>query len=118
MDWCGTACCIAGAAVTFERPELVGTAARSAVYDQPFERPAIRNSDGAWITWDVARELLGLSEIQANQMFAPWEVWYQNEMYTSDWPRNSQIINAAWAARTIRRYMELGDIRWDLTKEA
>lgn len=116
-DWCGTACCIAGAALTFGAPDWVAAAPRT-TYSRLHNTEVIQNFDGVrYTTWDRATRMLGLTEEQAQMMFAPWENDHPDDV-ERNWPESPDNIDAAWAARTIRRYMEHGDIRWDLTKEA
>lgn len=118
-DWCGTSCCIAGAVLAFERPDYIAEAPRESMWWG--DGYIISVADGnIFSTWAMACDLLELTELEAQTLFAPWEVWSE-EVPAADnmgWPGTSASINAGWAARTIRRYLELGDIRWDLTKEA
>lgn len=104
--WCGTTCCIAGAAVALFNPEVI-----------------LAKSDlgGNSYFWDEARDLVGLSKVQAKQLFAPWENELPEEVEdagtTNLWPDRASDIDTAWAARTIRNFIKTGKVRWDLTSQ-
>ena len=93
-DWvpsCGTACCIAGAAVQFEQAR---------VGREPWTPGCMRG--GAIM--DKARGLLGLDELQAGELFVPG--------YPGAW----RDIRPDYAARVIRKLIETGFVDWRGTK--
>lgn len=95
-NWCGTACCIAGAALVFGDNEAVVTTldAHSRGYGA-----------GQFIHWynidTLAAEALGLNSYQAQRLFEPWSFF--------DIPDH---ITPAQAAATIDRLIETGDVVW------
>ena len=118
-NWCGTACCIAGAAITFEDPQLVVKLAKSghAVYRQDLGDDVLN----VWV-WEEAIELTGLDKRQASLLFAPGDededdlVGTIPDVDVTAWPFSYQTITPAWAAATIRHLIATGEVRWDLTK--
>lgn len=90
---CGTVCCIAGAVCQFEK--LGGE--RNAHYFSYFD------SDRAG-AGTVAREFLGLTEAQANRLFMPYNHYHCV----------SEDLGPAHAARVVRRFLETGEVHWDL----
>lgn len=96
---CGTACCIAGAALTKWGPGyyLCGDLGGG---------------------WGGATDLLDLTEHQADLLFAPSDYAVPCEASTNAWPCDHKDIDAAWAARTIRHLIATGEVRWDITREA
>jgi hypothetical protein len=102
---CGTACCIAGAAVLkFGSPHDM---ARVDEYSA--------SADG------IGMRLLELTEEDSDMLFCPDSYWpgmEEGEKEPDGWPERNEGVDAAWAARTIRRLIATGEVRWDLTKEA
>lgn len=89
-NWCGTACCIAGAAVTFADPGYIA-------------RRIYPGADEIFV-WDHAVKLLGISHDQARWLFAPFDC-------DSDAPRAFEIT-PEMAAATIRHLIQTGEVRW------
>lgn len=106
---CRTVCCVAGAACDF-----VGAVPRE------FYMPASRDPDsGIWsdagmigldYSWGSiavkARDLLGLDDITADELFEP------------DSTDEGKEFTPAWAARCIRKLMATGVVDWDGTRDA
>lgn len=136
---CGTACCVAGAAVEFFAPKeaasLLGNVREEALgvaaiyvddYGDSLEDPTrefINDWNGTLDApfmgveqgveqgvFDTARDLLGLSDMQASMLFLPSEA-------TGDYspPEHAELADYTdplWAARAIRRGVETGDFNW------
>lgn len=103
-DGCNTTCCIAGAADSFfgVRTGITLTKAEYAITGEP---------EGVYgILHEHARELLGLTEEQADYLFTPCNQY----AYHGATAGTSRYISPARAARTIRHLIETGDVRWDL----
>lgn len=133
-DWCGSACCIAGAAVVFEEPDYL-----LPLVDHAIESARLCNiGESNLHIWENAKDLLGLNSEEASLLFAPFDLdtgFDENEVHfyllkssknylagnspdldVEAWPTSPQEINPAWAARTIRHFIKEGEIRWDLTR--
>ena len=101
-DDCGTTCCIAGAAVSMFAERISWSKRRhrevntGLLFAARVDWPQVRCR---------ARDLLGLSAAQAEELFLP------------DGYRTGKI-DAAWAARCIRHFMATGEIDWAGTKDA
>ena len=109
-NWCGTTCCIAGAAIAFERPDYVAMNIRSSA--------ALWGDDEEGDEVDVldpARDLLGLTEDQADTLFIPWNCDRSDQQEAVPAPWESSI-SPAWAARTIRHLIATGEVDWKATK--
>lgn len=95
-NWCGTSCCIAGAAMLFMKPEVI--IAR------------LQGSDPAYdvdiAVWHEASQLLGLNPDEAGILFAPWN---QEEC---DYRPYAEDITPERAAKTIRHLMATGEVSW------
>lgn len=117
-NWCGTACCIAGAAITFEDPQLVVKLAKSG---HAIERQDLGDEVlNVWI-WQEAIELIGIEEDKAAMLFAPFDADIDDlanmpEVDDTAWPTDHREITPTWAAATIRHLIATGEVRWDLTK--
>ena len=118
-NWCGTACCIAGAVITFEQPNLIPEMlAEGACISKTYDR---NNSVNVFV-WSKAVDLLGIEEYEAAMLFAPFDADEDElaenmpEVDQSCWPFKSQNITPAWAAATVRHVIATGEVRWDLTK--
>lgn len=91
---CGTACCIAGAAVQFDR-------------DEPFKNnwDFITGRDESTANFDhYAGDILGLDHEQRGALFFGRGV-------------DLDEITPAWAARCIRHLIATGEVDWDGTYE-
>lgn len=101
-DDCGTTCCIAGAAVSMFAERIPWNKDRRV-------HPGGFHIFAGGVSWDYvgpcARDLLGLSNEQAEAIFCPPNF-------------RSGNIDAAWAARCIRHFMATGEIDWAGTKDA
>ena len=119
---CGTVACIAGAAVQFENPlSRVGDALG------PLGR------EGAVVCVEKeAREILGLSEEEAEYLFYPFDMSvYELEAMGADVPQLGDVADADYdgpleslrhakpqqVARVLRHFNETGQIDWELGKE-
>lgn len=92
-NWCGTECCIAGYAVTKYAPEQVISAEMYGNVD------------------DIARDLLGLSNEDARQLFyAKSPLGYS---YTGQW----EDISPYDAAIVVRNLIKTGEVNWSLALE-
>jgi hypothetical protein len=96
INECGTACCIAGVAVQFHRKKM-----RKKQYEDQFD--GYSNSIPVFAK---AKNLLGLTEDVADQLFA----MSNTEYFLED-------VDPAWAARCIRNLIETGKVDWDSTRE-
>jgi hypothetical protein len=118
QNWCGTACCIAGAVVTFETPDLV---ARMIDNGQSYPMKDDGLEAMSVGIWGSAQDLLGIDDKTACKLFAPFdydESLEENAISGIDfkaWPMSSGIITPKWAAATIRKLIATGEVRWDLT---
>jgi hypothetical protein len=94
--WCGSTVCMAGAAVQF-----FGTKKQ--------RENMMRFAE--WEPWKVgeqARGLLGLSTKKANQLFFP-DTEGSEEV-------DLEEIDASWAARCLRRFIDAGVVSWNETR--
>lgn len=99
-NWCGTSCCIAGAAVAFHGFKLP-------LWEQNYLRDVGRNSvsdvvddDGNEILIrDQAQALLGLTYEQAESLFVPRH-------------KPLEAITPAEAAQAITHLIETGEVQW------
>jgi hypothetical protein len=98
---CGTSCCIAGAAVQFFSPASLAGVTKNLDRDDDLE-----------ITWpwvaERAQFLLDLGDDTADMLFQPAD-HFGGHLSNYDDP--------AWAARTIRRLIETGEVDWNATRE-
>ncbi len=113
-NWCGSACCIAGAAVVLGQPELLNEV--ESHEDWRHSRYKI------FQIWKQARALLGLTEREAELLFAPFDYYGEIEEgdvegSTGDWPSDTRIP-ADWAAPTIRHFMATRKVDWTVTVPA
>lgn len=103
---CGAACCIAGAACQFFGD--VETLYR--LYWEDHYVSEFDDGDMAQLDWlpisDEARVLLGLTDAQAEALFVPTSSPQHLEKSLRD------FNDPAWAARTIRRLIETGEVDW------
>ncbi len=110
-NWCGTSCCIAGAAIAFSAPQIL----KELHLHQRFDGEA--TTDG----WDDGVDLLDLDEGVAQYLFAPWDYEYPEEVDDRQamgrWANKPEKITPAWAGRTIRHLIATGKVRWDLTHD-
>lgn len=135
QNWCGTACCIAGAVIAFNATDLVLERIKEEEKEHEDSRSLLEDYGFHLNVWDDAVALLGMRESQASLLFAPFD---QNDEdihhYLMDmsraygkgdspdvnynrWPGDADAITPAWAARTIRHLIETGEVRWDLTHD-
>lgn len=86
---CETVCCIAGAAVLFFQSNLKD----------------LWVGDLSWreISW-FAQKLLEITSDEAFHLFTPWNYEISNDP--------ADFNNRKWAARTIRRFVETGEVNW------
>jgi hypothetical protein len=89
LQTCGVVCCIAGALVLFSP-------------DNERALDSIRKSS---TVLPNAEELAGMSGADALELFTPCES-------VDDW----HSITPAWAAATIRHYIETGEVDWKVCK--
>jgi hypothetical protein len=89
---CGTACCIAGAAVQFHRKSM--------------KKRQYEPTDTGVRFYRRAKQLLDLDETTADNLFI---------MENTDYHLNQ--VTPAWAARCIRNLIETGEVDWDSTRE-
>jgi hypothetical protein len=82
LNWCGTACCIAGAIIAFNDPQAV-----------------VEGKNAYW----YSVEALGLTPYQADDLFQPW---------CNDYRIKAEEITPARAATTLRHFVKTGDIVW------
>ncbi|MCG7629014.1 hypothetical protein MHM88_14480 [Epibacterium sp. MM17-32] len=95
QGWCGTACCIAGAALVFgDLPNITATVEGFAPGQPlvPFD----------YHTSDLAAELLDIDGLTAEKLFEPWH-------YFEDVPRNP---TPSHAAEVLTRLIETGEVKW------
>lgn len=134
---CGTACCVAGAAVQFFAPaaaeDLINDVKEAlkneaGVYEENNELPdrddwyleqqvgffaGLSGLPGPRI-FEIGSSVLGLTERQARMLFLPSET-YKDEYVTHEPPEHAELADytdPAWAARVIRRGVETGDFNW------
>lgn len=131
---CGTACCVAGAAVQFFAPAaaedwISGVKAslrdEATHYGELNETPArddwyleqqvgfFAGATGPRI-FEVGSSVLGLTERQARMLFLPSERFAEGD-FVYDPPGHAEMrdyTDPAWAARVIRRGVETGDFNW------
>lgn len=93
---CGTTCCIAGAALAFNR------GARRVFAE-----------DGDPV--DQAGAILGLNFNEARALFHAFNCPRGSQYNTSQWHEFSEIT-PDWAARTIRHFLATGDVNWTLNR--
>jgi len=96
--WCGTACCIAGAALVFGDFEMVDTTAQVEAEGFAEGQPLHIFDDH---TSTLAAEALGLTQRQADHLFEPWGFF--------DIPTNP---TPAEAAEVIDRLIATGEVTW------
>jgi len=105
IDACGTACCIAGAAIQF-----FGNGEAEAMYAVAIERytergvgkvPFYPNFRGERTVLSFGAELLDLTPEQAADLFTPCR-------YEYDWDK----ITPAHAATAIRNFLKTGEVNW------
>lgn len=124
-NWCGTACCIAGAALVFNKEQVLRPLVEIAT--SKIQKVGCSNWDLNGVSdsvslWREAKQVLGVSQQQATLLFAPFDQFEDEllEIYPDlkhdDWPDDARHITPAWAARTIRHLIETGEVRWDKTK--
>lgn len=108
-NWCGTACCIAGALVTFSAAEFMATQIKWGIKYNHLDN---NFRSGYWIEggWDKACEILDISDVMALQLFEPWDTHT-----TKFWPA-ADAITPPWAARTIRHLIATGEVDWVKTQ--
>ena len=123
-NWCGTACCIAGAALTLnDTPKLLDAVKIATKWLKEWNWDEFDLNSGLSL-WDDAKDLLGLTNKEASMLFAPWEQGseeidsYNQEIDVGCWPEDPDEITPAWAAATIRYFLATGSIRWDVTNPA
>jgi hypothetical protein len=127
-NWCGTACCIMGAALVFDQP--------NAIIRKLKESPTRmeRNWPVSLCLWDEGTVVLGIHGAMASLLFSPHEQDPETLLDLFDdagigiadneppvlekWPEYAEDISPAWAARTVRRLLDKGDVRWDLTADS
>ncbi len=103
QNWCGTTCCIAGAAVAFEFPDLI--------YGKIHIAHEAR-SDYPLSFWSDAKHLLGLSEREADALFVPWAFYEEHDEEELSMFFFADAITPEIAARTIRHMIATGEIDW------
>lgn len=99
-SWCGTACCIAGAALLFGDPECV---------EVTLDNMSSTYSSGQHFWWmdnvdELAAELLGLDPQTASELFAPWS-------HNMDNPLPDELP-ASLAAKVIDHLIQTGEVQW------
>lgn len=101
-DWCGTACCIAGAALLFGDRECVEITLDNMCsgYDAGQHFWWMDNVD------DLAAELLGLDADTASQLFNPWSHNLDNPL--------PDHLPPSHAARVIDHLLKTGSVDWHI----
>lgn len=100
--WCGTACCIAGAALLFGDPECL---------EVTLDNMCSTYQAGTHFWWSdnvetLAAELLGLDEETATRLFLPWSVYFDDPLPPS--------LPPSLAARVIDNLIETGIVDWKI----
>ena len=100
--WCGTTCCIAGAALLFSDPDYIS----SHLSDE-----AQHYGEDEEITLDegienLAAEALGLPLKTAEQLFNPWSAFMELNLDSHQPPEH--------VARVIDHLIETGEVNWTI----
>lgn len=110
-NWCGSACCIAGAAISLGAPEVIADKLREGEHNVLGE--SLINVQ----IWHNARNLLGLTSFQADMLFAPFDIEIDELEDEDTRLPQADEITAKWAARTIRHLIASGEVNWGATEE-
>ncbi len=100
--WCGTSCCIAGAALQFGDPELLNTLVAERVSPDIVTSRYVTIGNRSNVP-QLAGQLLGLDEDEADKLFMPWD--YYPDTY-------DETITPDKAALVIRNLIQTGEVDW------
>lgn len=133
---CGTACCVAGAAVQFFAPDRAQTLLQLAhvealelvadtvecgddpkeidrdTWQDTLDVAFITNSDERPGVFEKAQKLLGLTYNQAKMLFQPTEPLVGLDYFPPDHLELCDFTDPLWAARTIRTGLKTGVFNW------
>lgn len=98
-EWCGTACCIAGAVSQFEG--LVHPDEALFAFGAPFF-----DTEGSVGLMTKVAIHLGIDDDTAAMLFVPWDHFSHD--------RESEFSDPARAAKVIRHFISTGVVDWDL----
>lgn len=100
--WCGTACCIAGAALILEDPDYV----TDALHDKSQDVPVGYEFECDDPVEELAAELLDLDRLTAEHLFFPWSTEMGDPL--------PDDLSRSLAARVIENLIETGAVNWRL----
>jgi hypothetical protein len=101
QGWCGTTCCIGGAALVFGNFEFVSEVANVQIEGFGVEQHIKLDGDKNEI-FHVAKAALDLTHNQAGVLFEPW----------FSIPELNDGITSAQAARTVDHLIKTGEVCW------